>query len=149
MDPRINIEINNLDAQDFLNRLSLYLNKRFNKMLDIQFKNNEILIQYKKEEYHLELLIFIQPKNISFYSHLWKIDGNDITGFGSFLQHLISAWVYSEYQLEKPFPSGLNLNHFKFKNYHCWRKYILKGRSFWYKLSVKLYRHVPKELFYL
>ena len=148
MDPKIVVKFKRLDIDIFSIKLKEYLNYRFKGLLNIKENKTRLLIEYKNNDYHLELPIFFEEDEIFFHSHLWKIDAGDISGFGSFLQHLIKAWIYFEFklELEKPEKTDLDLNHFKFKNYNNWEKYILKNRSFLYKLLIKLNNPVPKEL---
>lgn len=146
MNPKIVITIKDLDINEFSTKLERYLNERFNELLLIRGNDSGLIIEYKKNEYHLELPIFFGTNEISFYSHFWKIDAGTICGFGSFLQHLIKAWVYSEFNLEKPVKPDLNLSHRKFKNYKNWEKYILKNRGLLFKMSAKINNPAPKEL---
>jgi hypothetical protein len=149
METKIHVNIANLDKNDYNARLSNYLKKRFKGLLELKYIEDKTIILYAKLDYELELPIFFQKDKVSFYYHVWKIDAYDMSGFGAFLLHLIRAWTYNEYKLEKPNPSDLNLNHSRYKNYKSWRKGVLKNRSFFYKISAMMNNTVPKELFYI
>jgi hypothetical protein len=149
MEPLNHIAIPNLDQKLFSQCLQDFIKTRFKQSFSVSEKDSTVFINYKNETYQLELPIFISKNKLSFYSHYWKLDSGNISGFGSYLQHLIQAWIYKEYNIPLPTNSDFIYSHSKFENYSSWLKHIVKNRSFMYKLNIKLYSSVPKILFKL